>query len=57
MNTFREIMILVGVVGISCLLVSLAILCVIPQEELQRARNKREFDRAVRNMFCKPNTK
>ncbi len=41
---FMEIMIVVGAVGISFLLVCLAIMCVIPQEELWRARNKREFD-------------
>lgn len=43
-------MILVGFVGIAILLVCLAIMCVIPQEELRRSRNKREFDKAVRDL-------
>ena len=47
---FREIMIVVGIVGLSFLLVCLAIMCIIPQEELRRSRKKSEFDKAVRDL-------
>jgi len=47
---FREIIIPIAFVGISFLLVCIAIMCVIPREELQRSRNKREFDKAVHDL-------
>lgn len=43
-------MIILVVIGISLLLTALAIMCCIPREELRRARNKREFDKAVKEL-------
>ena len=46
----REIIELAAIIGISLLLVCIAIMCVIPREELRRARNKKEFDKAIRDL-------
>ncbi len=47
---FREIITLVAVVGIASALVCIAIVCMVPEEEKRWARNKREYDKAVRNL-------
>jgi len=47
---FREIITLMALIGISFLLVCVAIMCTIPREELGRSRNKREYDKAIRDL-------
>lgn len=37
-------------IGVSLLMTGLAIMCVIPREELRRARNKQEFEKAVKEV-------